>query len=50
MLVKFFEKGGLNQMMFLLRSLDDLLHFHYLVVCIVVCSHTQTDLRYFDSV
>ena len=25
-------------------------HFHYLVVCIVAGSHTQIDLRYFDSV
>ena len=25
-------------------------HFRYLVVCIKVCSYTQIDLRYFDSV
>ena len=25
-------------------------HFHYLVVWIEVCSHTQIDLRYFDTV
>ena len=52
LLETFLEKGRLNQMMFLLRFLGDLLlfHCHYLVVCIVVCSHTQIDLRYFDNV
>ena len=45
LLETFFEKGGLDQMMFLLRFLDDLFlfHCHYLVVCIEVCSHTQID-------
>ena len=34
-----------------LQFLDDLLlfYFHYLVICIAVCSHTQIDLRYFDN-
>ena len=52
LLETFIEKGKLDQMMFLLWfwTIYFCFHFCYFVVCIELYSHTQTDLRYFDSV
>ena len=44
LLETFFEKGELNQMMFVLLLL------FYLLVCVEACSHTQIDLKHFNSV
>ena len=48
----FLEEVGLNQAMLILRFLDDIfLSLFSLKVCTTeILSHTQIDLRYFDSV
>ena len=53
LLEMFFDKGELNQMMFLTQFLDNFTFVFIFAIwwsVLKFCSHTQIDLRYFDSV
>ena len=53
LLETFFDKGELNQMMFLTQFLDNFTFVFIFAIwwsVLKFCSYTQIDLRYFDSV